>query len=208
MPQAGLEFTEKTHTYREDGGVIPSVSQVLTLAGVDDVSGIPEHILRHAADRGTAVHLACHYLDEDDLIFDSLDQEVLPYVVAYQKFREEYEFKATVIEHRMVGEVDGMRYGMTLDRVGTMTTPEGTYRVLLDLKTASKPQAYWPIQTAAYLVGYAGIDTGARPGRAVVHLRKDATFKVLVHDLDTDFDIWRSALTLAHWKIKNGSKIK
>ena len=25
-----------------------------------------------------------------------------------------------------------------------MTTPEGTYRVLLDLKTASKPQAYWP----------------------------------------------------------------
>lgn len=205
MSQAGLVFTEKNHRYEEDGVQIPSVSQVIELAGINDVSSIPEHILRRAADRGTAVHLACQFLDEDDLVFDSLDPEVLPYVVAYQKFREEYRFKAELIEHCMVGEVDGMRYGMTLDRVGTMN---GEERVLLDLKTSSKPQAYWTIQTAAYLVGYSEIDSQERPGRAVVHLCKDATFKLLLHNLDTDFDVWKAALTLANWKLKNGSKIR
>lgn len=203
MSQVGLEFTEKTHSYHlESGQEIPSVSKVLELAGISDVSGIPLANLQRAADRGTAVHLACRFLDEDDLVFDSIDPKILPYVVAYQKFKEAYEFVPEVIERPMVGECAGMRYGMTLDRVGRMTTPEGEFRVLLDLKTASKPSNAWPIQTAAYLIGFSGSDSGSRPGRAVVHLTKDATFKVLVHDLDSDFKVWEAVLTLAYWKGK------
>lgn len=196
-----LTFTEETHTYEQDGEVIPSVTQVLELSGIVDVSGIPLVNLQKAADRGTNVHLACQYLDEDDLVLESIDPQVLGYVVAYQKFREEYNFRAVHIEHRMVGEVDGMRYGMTLDRIGVLDAPKVPLEgeILLDLKTSSKPSAAWPIQTAAYKLGY-GNDGFAR---GVVHLKKDGTFTFLIHDQDeTDSKVWSAALTLAYWRLK------
>src|ERR1700675_985366 len=66
-----VDFTELGHIYRTDDGVIvPSVSQVLTLAGISDMSGIPQHVLDRARAIGTAVHQACEYLDQDDLDLD------------------------------------------------------------------------------------------------------------------------------------------
>jgi hypothetical protein len=205
MSAATLTFEEKGHKYAADGVSIPSVSQVLELSGISDVSGVPEHLLRRAAERGTAVHLACEYLDEDDLDLESLTPEVMPYVVAYQKFREDYHFKAELIEHQMIGESEGLRYGMRFDRVGTFN---GEERILLDIKTASRAQSSWTIQTAAYVLGFSAVDTHQAPGRAVVHLAKDGSYRVLLHTLDSDFDIWRSALMVAHWRLANGAKYK
>jgi hypothetical protein len=172
------------------------------------VSAIPLHHLERARNIGTAVHIACELLDQDDLDFDSIDPAILGYIVGYQQFREEYQFKPELIEHAMIGEVNELRYGMRFDRLGTVHIKGVEERVLLDLKTASKPSPSWPIQTAAYLVGYSAVDEGSRPRRAVVHLVKDATYRVLYHTLDSDFDIWSSALTVAHWRIANGTKIK
>ena len=53
-----VKFDSDTHTYTtEDGTVLLSVTQLLKIQGLSpDFSGVPEDVLRRAADRGTAIH--------------------------------------------------------------------------------------------------------------------------------------------------------
>lgn len=201
MTTATVQFDELSHIYQKDGVVVPSVTQVLTLAGMSDFSKVPMHILEKAKQIGTAVHKASQFLDEGDLDLDSLDQSIVGYMVGYQKFKEEYEFKPRLIEHRMVGEVDGMAYGMTLDRLGRMKGYDCD--VLLDLKTSSRPSASWAIQTAAYVDGY-----GGEPARFVVRVSKDGKFSLIPYNDGQDFEVWRSALRVAYWRLNHGAKLK
>src|ERR1700752_2641687 len=99
---ASATFTELGHRYEFDGRAIPSVTQVLALSGITDVSKIPPHILERAATLGTAAHVACELLDQDDLDIDSVDPQITGYVLAYQKFRAERGFVPDLIEHRAV----------------------------------------------------------------------------------------------------------
>jgi hypothetical protein len=172
---------------------------------------VPPRNLARAQDVGTAVHLACQYLDEGDLDLESVDQGILGYVVGYQKFREEYQVVYDLIEHAMIGELDGMKYGMRFDRLGRVNIRGSEETMLLDIKTSSRVSPSWPIQTAAYLTGYAGLFTlegePVRPRRAVVHLAKDATYRVLRHTVEADVDVWAAALRLAYWRLANGAKL-
>jgi hypothetical protein len=106
---ATATFAEFSHSYEVDGIVVPSVTQVLSLTGIDDVSGIPLHYLQRAAGIGTAVHQACELLDEDDLDLESLDPLIQGYVLGYQRFREETGFAVDLVEHRRIADVDGFR---------------------------------------------------------------------------------------------------
>jgi hypothetical protein len=193
-------FTELGHVYEQDGVIVPSVTQVLTLAGISDVSGIPSHILEKASAIGTAVHLATELLDREDLELESLDPQIVGYVVGYQKFKEEHEFKPRLIEHRIIAGVE-LPYGMCVDRVGSLKG--GELEAVVDIKTSSRPQPSWAIQTAAYAYGL-----GQDYGRLIVHVAKDGTYKLIPHYDPTDLDIWRSALTVAHWRLRNGTKVK
>lgn len=193
-------FTELGHQYEVDGLLIPSVTQVLTLAGISDVSGIPAHILDRASAIGTAVHQACEFLDQDDLELESLDPSIVGYVVGYQKFREEQKFTSELVEHRIIAELGGMKYGMCVDRMGRF---EGSdVPVVLDIKTSSRPQASWAIQTAAYAIGLS-LDCE----RKIVHVAKDGTYKVIAHE-ENDLPVWGAALEVAYWRIAHGTKIK
>jgi len=201
MSTATFSFEEIGHRYTtEDGAVVPSVSQCMELSGISDVSGIPAHILERASAIGTAVHQACEFLDQDDLELDSLDPSIVGYVVGYQKFREEHEFIPELVEHRIVAELGGMRYGMCVDRVGRFKVSKNT--ILLDIKTSSKPQPSWGIQTAAYAAGL-GLDCE----RKVVHVAKDGTYR-LIHHREDDLTTWAAALQVAHWRLAHGAKIK
>ena len=195
---ATATFTEQTHSYERDGVAIPSVTQVLTLSGISDVSGVPVHILQRAADIGTAVHKATELLEEGDLDLDSLDPATVGFVRAYQLFREQQQWESEYVERR--GVCDGpLPYGFCVDRIGT--SKDG--RFLLDIKTSSKPQPSWAIQTAAYCSGI-----GISLPRAVVHLSKDGTYKIISHEDDSDFGVWESALRVAYWRLQHGTKIK
>jgi hypothetical protein len=191
---ATATFASNGHRYEFDGRSVPSVTQVLAISGITDVSKIPQHILDRAAAIGTAVHQACDLLDQDDLDLESLDPLLVGYASAYQRFRQETSFMPELIEHRAVGTLNGLRYGFCVDRLGQI----GEERVLLDLKTSSKAQLSWPIQTMAYSLGLGCI--GVR--RGVVHLAKDGTYKLLDHlNHESDSAIWEAALAIAHWKL-------
>ncbi len=191
---ASASFAEHGHQYECDGHSIPSVTQALALAGLTDVSRIPPHILERAADVGTAVHLACAYLDADDLDLDSVDPLLTGYVLAYQRFRSDSGFVPELIEHRAVGQLAGLQYGFCVDRMGYV---DGQ-RIILDLKTSSKPYASWAIQTAAYAIGLDCLDVR----RAAVKLAKDGTYKLIEHpDRVHDAQTWEAALAIAHWRL-------
>jgi hypothetical protein len=192
-------FTELNHQYSEDGVVIPSVTQCMQLAGLSDVSHIPYHVLETARARGEAVHQATELLDKDDLDLDSLDSQMVGYVLAYQKAKQEMGFTVRGIEQRGLGEYEDLRFGYCIDRVVEL----GDQLAILDLKTASRKQYEWDIQLAAYADG-SRIDAV----RIVLHLAKDGSYKAIPCNDINDFKVWRSALTVAHWRLAHGAKIK
>jgi hypothetical protein len=74
-----------------------------------------------------------------------------------------------LIEYRAVGCVQELRFGFCVDRLGMVNGA----RILLDLKTSSKPSRSWPIQTVAYALGLGCFEVR----RAVVHMAKDGSLQ-------------------------------
>lgn len=195
---ASATFTARGHVYQQDDIVIPSVTQVLTLAGIDDVSRVPLFYLERAAAIGTAVHEACEFMDQDDLDIDSVHPLIVGHVLAYQKFKQETGFEPLIVEQRGIGESNGLRFGFCLDRIGMLNGE----KILLDIKTSSKAEHAWQIQTA----GYADAIDHTEP-RLVIHTKKDGNYKVIRHDDLGDFETWLAALNVAHWKLAHGAKL-
>jgi hypothetical protein len=194
-------FQSAGHIYQIDGKAVPSVTQALTLAGLDELAHVPRRFLARAAAIGTAVHQACEFLDQDDLDLDSLDPAIVGYVLGYQRFKMEHNFSIITIERRGVATdptPGGLAYGFCLDRIGILDGKE----TLIDLKTATKKSASWAIQTAAYgeAVEFEGL-------RMAVHLTKQGGYKLIPHEEAGDFEQWHHALANAHWKLAHGAKL-
>jgi hypothetical protein len=106
-----LAFDAASHTYRLNGAVVPSVTQVLRASGyVDFYRDLAQKIaegelspgdgtyaliqrgqkLVAARDRGQRVHNALHFLIEDDLDNDSIDEETRGYLESGRKYLETY----------------------------------------------------------------------------------------------------------------------
>lgn len=198
---ATATFRAQGHVYEIDGQPVPSVTQVLALAGLDELAHVPRRYLARAAAIGTAVHQACEFLDEDDLDLESLDPAIAGYVLGYQRFKEEHSFAPINVERRGVAvdpEPGGLSFGFCLDRIGVLDGQE----VLIDIKTATKRQASWAVQTAAYAeaVEFEGL-------RVAVHIAKDGTYRLIQHEDAGDFPVWHAALSLAHWRLNHGAKL-
>ena len=145
MPKDTLTFDAEHHLYRLNGGVIPSVTQVLSDAGVVDYTALPPHVRESALWRGTLVHQATQLFDEDDLDWDTLDPELAGYVRAYADFRKHTGLTPILREHR--GHNACWGYAGTLDIVGKV--PDGRIW-LVDIKSGGMPK-WTGLQTAAYL---------------------------------------------------------
>jgi len=199
---ATFTFIKESHTYLEDGRVVPSVTQVLERAGLVCYSHIPAAILDHKAEIGTAAHAACHYYDEGDLDESTIDTEVIGYLEGWKKFRRETDFTAELIEYRGVAEVDGMRYGYTLDRAGLLQKKN----ILLEIKCTAGIEISWGPQTAAYEMAL------RKPGepvrrRVAVHLQPNGKyFLVPLNDVQ-DYMVFKWALGLELWKKRQGRTV-
>lgn len=192
-------FTERGHIYRDpDQVVVPSVSQVLELAGIDDLRGAPRHYVRRAAARGQAVHLATQFLDLGKLDEHSIAPEIAGYVMAYEQFKKQTGFHPIAIEERGIGAIGALKFGYCIDRVGILFDR----LAIVDLKTASKQYGWWAIQTAGYS------DAIKHDGpRYSVHLGGDGEYNLIRYDEGEDFEVWLAALKIAHWQLAHGRKL-
>lgn len=188
-----------THTYSNGNGErLPlSVSKVLQESGIAPAYP-PEAMayVEEAREKGSACHEWCDYIDRGGRDLALLDEELLPYILGYQRFRADHKPDWEFIElsfHR-----DDC--GGTPDRIGTI----GKEPVILDIKTPKKIAKHWQIQLSAYQWITAEHahkrEAQWKPKLYVVLLSNDAMYRLLPYE--ADIPTWEAALQIARWKLK------
>lgn len=189
-----VEFNAETHEYTEGGVKLPSVTQVLRLAGV-----LPDYdgkVDPYYAERGTAIHAATEYHDRGTLDEATVDPSIAGYLDGWKAFLSDTGAVIKEVEKRL--SVPTMGYAGTIDRVLEINGKLG----ILDIKGGVK-QAWHSIQTAGYAVGYFGSMFRER-SRWALYLKDDANYMLVSHDDPRDFGLFTSALGIAKWKRRNG----
>jgi hypothetical protein len=201
-----FEFDEERHLYIVPGREVLSTSDVLALNGLCDYSTVPSGVLEHAAWRGTQLHKAIHYFEEDDLEIEDVPEEVMPYFLAYLKFRNDKDFqvekpceRGIVYEHE-----SGQLIGCHLDLVGTIRGQ----RYIVDIKSShpnsgkAKKQTHfrWKMQLASYAQAL-----GETAETMVVHVHKTGEYTP-VDFLPDGSEMWFSMVQVAAAKLANGYK--
>lgn len=193
-----LSFDAVRHEYRLDGMPVPSVTQVIDF--LNDYAGVNPAALEVARARGEAVHLATALDDNNDLDESSVDPIVMPYLVAWHRFKSETQFVCELIETRVYS--DRYRYAGTPDRYGYF--PSRRYSAVLDLKTTAQIMPATGPQTAAYAAALVENGFAKKPRRFTVQLRTDSSYRLIEHDDAADLSVFLSALTLYNWRKKHG----
>lgn len=192
----GLTYDDATHTYRVAGVVVPSVTQVLRLAGLVSHAHIPADRREAVLERGTRVHRAAHYLLERDLDWPSIDEADRGYAESCAAFLRVAEFTLTAAEVRLYHA--GLRVAGTADALGTWRgRPAVVDWCCGDLEDSRKD-----LQTACYAdAAYPGV-TSVRIG---VRLRADGALPRLATYRDPrDFRLFACAAAVVHEQLRTG----
>lgn len=194
-----LTFEADTHTYRYAGVVVPGVTSLLQ--SLHSFAGVPLDVLEEAQHRGSSVHAACHYLDDDDLDEPRLKIEqpkVHAYLAGYRKFLRDCQPNYSAIEVPVFHKVH--RYAGTPDRIGELTYGGKRIRnAVIDLKTSLSSHPVWAIQCSAYAHA-AGMPTARQFS---LQLFPDGTYRLKEWTDPDAFPAFVSLLTLRGWKLRN-----
>ena len=167
---------------------LPHVTDILAVAGLVDTTWFKEYDLA----RGKALHEATHYLDQQDLNWETVDPIILGRLRSYQKFLDEVKPEILSVEEAVINEA--LRYQGTLDRRVRINGREG----ILDLKGPSR-SAWNALQLSMYAACF------PRPlARWNLYLSDD-NYRLVEHKDRSDWDVAKAAITLAAWKEKNGN---
>ena len=200
MATATFTFDSETHLYRDEhGSALPSVTQALKATGLISFEGINPAVLERKRQLGSLVHKVTELCDKgEDLNDFEIPEIVAPYLEGYVNFRHDCGFEPDLVEHRTVGNIHGMVYGMTLDRTG----PIKGVNHLLELKCGVSEHPAWGVQLAAYDLGM-----HLRPTLPRVALQLGPQFarnyKLHSYPDPVDYQIWTSALAMTIWKQNN-----
>lgn len=200
-----FRFDPDRHLYLVRDRVVPSVTQVLHAAGLSaDYSTVAPEVLERKRIIGEYVHKATQYLDEGSLDLATIDPQIQPYLTAYEQFLKDSGFRARLVEHRVVGNINGMLCGGTVDREGTMAGK----RWIIDLKCIERLYPSFALQTAGYeLLLPKPVTPPFRYTRAVLQLRPTGSYKLTTYDDPADSDVFRAALAVTIWKMNHGMDI-
>lgn len=194
MTGADLQFCKLTHEYRlPDGAWVPGVTEILSAVGVSvdfeelgGLSATTAAAIERKRDIGQALHADAHAFDDDDLVLESVDPLVRPYLDAWIEFRRNTGIRPLVRERRVYHSA--WRYAGTLD--GLFATPQGQV-VLVDIKTGNPTDSGCQWQTAAYAEAYRAEHPEQRiHDRWGVHLKPGQIVPYQVHP----YDSWRDVL--------------
>lgn len=212
MLSRGCTFDEATHAYAMNGRSVPSVTRVLDHGGATSYDMVRRDILERKSVIGSLVHMATAFYDKGTLDWSSLDQFTRGRTEAWASFRGETGFVPRLIEEPYIATVNGMTYGLRIDR-------EGLWKglpVIIEIKTTANIEPWFAIQTAGYALGVPdpqGLGGSprllfARRRRMVVQLFEDGTYFKKDYNDPQDAEVFLSALHLSHWKLSVGMKIK
>lgn len=140
-----LHFDAATHTYTVDGVVLPSVTQILK--SCYDFSMIAPEVLERKRQIGTAVHIAIKLDIDNDLVEESVAQELRGYLAAWRSFRGE-----AGLHEADFGECEKPMYHPTYGYAGTpdVTAHLHGHWSVIDAKCVDALHPAWALQLAGY----------------------------------------------------------
>lgn len=188
-----LNFDEATHTYTLDKKVIPSVTQILSIA--NNFSFVDKELLQRASKFGTAVHKATELYDEGELNEETLDLALVSYLEGWQKFLSDTKFKVLESETRVYSE---QGYAGTFDRLGMLSNK----LTLLDIKTSTTVTRSTSLQLAAYAQAWKEMHNEQIEQLISVQL-KPCNYSIQIYSDPTDFLTFRNFLAVYQWSHKN-----
>lgn len=168
MPPRKFSFDDATHTYRLDGKVIPSVTQILK--PLYDFSFVNRVVLARAASFGTALHKACELHLSGSLDENSLDENLKRPLEAFRQWADSaLNGECYVCEMQLYHP--RLKYAGTADII-----IDG--QAVVDIKSRPFSEKMDPLQLVAYEHMWMNTE-GHSPGpykHIVLELRLDGTF--------------------------------
>ncbi len=191
-----IEFDPETHTYKVDGRVVPSVTQILGVMGC----GNNRFYTDEGRERGKAIDDLTEMSDAGTLDLEAARErypQYVGYVEAWISFRAEMQFDCRHIQLKVAHAELG--YAGTLDRLGAW--PAIPADVLIDIKSGA-PEWWHPLQTQ----GYAACIRSPKIERACVYLTSLGKWKWRQHDDPADAAGWLSFLNAYNYRKNRGAK--
>jgi len=191
----------RTDLYRVDGLRVPSVTEVLKLAGVAEGFGmVPPEVLETARARGALVHEITELIDLGHLDpAEPVMEGAQGYVDAYLKFKEEAGFEVEAIEKVVVNDL--YRYAGTIDRLGQCEKLRRKGRRVVDLKCVAQVSKATRLQVAGYAEA-AKIDVWSS-----LQLFPNGRYKHVEYSQDgelQDKHDFLACVRVAHFKLSHG----
>lgn len=176
-----LTFEKDTHTYKWDGVVKPSYSEIAKYCGLSDVSRIPKRVLEPARAFGESVHMHTELVDRGTIDQYEIDPGVVPCLMAWEEFKSDHQ--AEIVDIEIAKYHPELQYCGTIDRVMRI----GGWLYIIDIKTSTTLYKSYSLQTMAYALL---MDEPMR--RAVVKLdHKTASYKFVEYQNTDDEATWK-----------------
>ena len=141
-----LEYIDDTHTYLIDGIIVPSITQLIKMKFNNKYDAVPKEVLKKAADKGTAMHLAIELYEKENKESDLVELK------NYKFLKKHLKWNVIQSEIPIILFYNGKPIAAgRLDQVIEMNGKKG----INDLKrTASFDKEYVALQTNLYRIGY------------------------------------------------------
>jgi hypothetical protein len=193
-----LSFDEATHKYALRGLAIPGMTEVLQANGIIDYSRVSQSVIEYAQNRGRAVHKATELFDKGTLDWATVDPAIVGYVLAWDKFCEEYNVEHVQIEYKVYSEL--LRCAGIIDRLSFVRQKF----TLLDIKSGDYKDS-GALQTAGYdlMAQERGKTTEQR---MIVKLNSDGTYHLAPSDYfkRSDYEDVQALIRTYHVKKRLG----
>jgi hypothetical protein len=208
---ADWRLCPSTHTYSRNGVVIPGCTRVIDHAGLSSLEDVRKDILERRSRLGLHVHKCCHFLDEGDLNWKTVDETAKGYVDSWASLCADLKPKWRQIEFTCIAQVDRLEYGMTIDREGLVYGDEA----IVDLKISRSIEPWHGVQLSGYAMGLPHADLFSPSARFIRRKRYIAKLhesgkkaRLIPFEQKNDYDVFKSALVISHWKLLAGKQIK
>jgi hypothetical protein len=191
-----LKLDKDSHVYTLGDREVPGVTSILKDLGIIDDTYFNEQ----ARIRGSYIHEATQFFDEEDLDINGLDPALRPYLHAYERFKIETGFRPDLIEHGVYAR--DLDYAGTIDRTGEFS--RGAYRgdsySLVDIKSGAAQQ-WVALQLAAYKHALLTDPLKRTPDSLYsLQLKADGSYLLTPMKNNRAFEYWISVMNVYNYK--------
>ena len=172
-----LTLDERNHKYMdEEGNIIPSVTEILSMVSPEGYRNINPAVLEHAAQKGRMVHEWCEQYDygcADEVV----PAELEPYCRAYMDFIRDYKPQWSGIEQMVYCNTmpTGNGFAGTVDRIGWIDGHD----CIVDIKTIASPSTKDHVKVCCQTAAYSIASGLLNAYRYALYLKPDGKYRLM-----------------------------